>query len=57
MNSTGITVFETTVETTQMYAKIGTQLGFGEQYFASLNRHLYNADPVFLPMSCKPENM
>ena len=51
VNCTGNDLFMTTLETSQMYARVGVDMGFEDAYFSSINRHLYNVDGVFLPLS------
>ena len=57
VTSTGETLFSTAVETSKMYAEAGIQAGLGDAYFTCINRHLYNADPVFLPLSTDRKHM
>ena len=56
VDSDGSTVFTTAVETSRKYAEVGMELEFGHKYFTCINRHLYNADAVFLPLSGNPDH-
>ena len=56
VNSDGFTMFSTEIDTSRNYAEVGLELGFGDTYFACINRHLYNADAVFLPLSTNPDH-
>ena len=54
---TGENLFETTVKTSQMYAEVGLNTGLDNAYFTCINRHLYNADPIFMPLSTDKDHM
>ena len=56
MDSNGCTLFATVVETSRKYTEVGMELKFGSKYFACINRGLYNADVVFLPISTNPDH-
>ena len=51
VTSTGETMFGTTLQTSKMYAEVGSKTGLDDAYFTCINRHLYNADAIFLPLS------
>ena len=49
VTSTGENMFGVTVQTSKMYAEVGTETSLDDSYFNCINRHLYDADPIFLP--------
>ena len=57
VNSTGKDLFKTALETSKLYATIGVELDFDTPYFSCINRHLYNTDGVFLPLSTDTQYM
>ena len=57
VNSTGETLFSTALDTSKLYAKVGVDLSFNNSYFECINRHLYNAYGVFLPLSSESDLM
>ena len=57
VTSTGENMFETTVQTSRMYAEVGMNTGLNDEYFTCINRHLYNADAIFLPLWTDKDHM
>ena len=57
VTSTGETIFATAVETSRMHVEVGIETGLSDAYFMCINKHLYNADPIFLPLSTDKNHM
>ena len=54
ITSDGSTLFDVCIQTTKDLAVIGETIKLGPKYIETLNRHLYNIDGVFLPLSFSP---
>lgn len=48
----GSALYENTIQTPKMHSEVSAKLNAGDQYFACFNRHVINADPVFLAVQC-----